>query len=57
MSSLDIMDPTYQPKVTDNMPAIINTISTIIRNGAAYVSEDHVIFDTKKYKSIKILRI
>ncbi len=51
MSSLDIMDPTYQPKVTDNMPAIINTISTIIRNGAAYVSEDHVIFDTKKYKS------
>ena len=30
MSSLDIMDPTYQPKVTDNMPAIINTISTIL---------------------------
>ena len=51
MSSLDIMDPTYQPKVTDNMPAIIKTISTILKNGAAYVSEGHVIFDTNKYKN------
>ena len=51
MSSLDIMDPTYQPKVTDNMPAIIKTISTILKNGSAYVSEGHVIFDTNKYKN------
>jgi len=51
MSSLDMMHPTHQPKVTDNMTAIINTISTIIKNGAAYVSEDHVIFDTNKYKN------
>ena len=51
MSSLDLMDPTYQPKVTDNMPAIINTISTIIKNGAAYISEGHVIFDTNKFKN------
>ena len=51
MSSLDIMEPTYQPKVTDNMPAIIKTISTILKNGAAYVSEGHVIFDTNKYKN------
>ena len=51
MSSLDLIDPTYQPKVTDNMPAIINTISTIIKNGAAYISEGHVIFDTNKFKN------
>ena len=51
MSSLDLMDPTYQPKVTDNMPAIINTISTILKNGAAYISEGHVIFDTNKFEN------
>ena len=51
MSSLDLMDPTYQPKVTDNMPAIINTISTILKNGAAYISEGHVIFDTSKFEN------
>ena len=51
MSSLALIDPTYQPRVTDNMPAIIETITKIIENGSAYVSEGHVIFDTQKYKN------
>ena len=51
MSSLGLIDPTYQPRVTDNMPAIIETITKIIENGSAYISEGHVIFDTQKYKN------
>jgi len=51
MSSLGLIEPTYQPRVTDNMPAIIETITKIIDNGSAYISEGHVIFDTTKYKN------
>lgn len=51
MSSLGLIEPTYQPRVTDNMPAIIDTITKIIDNGSAYISEGHVIFDTTKYKN------
>jgi cysteinyl-tRNA synthetase len=50
MASLDILEPTYQPRVTDNMPGIINTIEKILKNGFAYISENHVLFDTSKYK-------
>jgi cysteinyl-tRNA synthetase len=50
MASLDILEPTYQPKVTDNMPSIISTIEKILKNGFAYISENHVLFDTSKYK-------
>ena len=51
MSSLNMINPTFQPRVTDNMPAIIDTINRILKNGSAYISEGHVIFDTEKYKS------
>ena len=51
MSSLGLIDPTHQPRVTDHMPAIIETITKIIENGSAYISEGHVIFDTQKYKN------
>ena len=50
MSSLGILEPTFQPRVTDNMPGIISTIEKILKNGFAYVSENHVLFDTSKYK-------
>jgi len=50
MASLDILEPTYQPRVTDNMPGIISTIEKILKNGFAYISENHVLFDTSKYK-------
>jgi cysteinyl-tRNA synthetase len=51
MASLDILEPTYQPRVTDNMPGIISTIEKILQNGFAYISENHVLFDTSKYKN------
>ena len=50
MTSLGLLDPTYQPKVTDNIPIIIETINKIINSGYAYVAEKHVLFDTEKYK-------
>ncbi len=50
MSSIGILDPTHQPRVTDNIPIIIETIEKILNNGFAYVAEDHVIFDTQKYE-------
>ena len=37
MSSLGLIEPTYQPRVTDNMPAIIETITKIIDNGSLYI--------------------
>ena len=50
MTSLGILEPTLQPRVTDNMPSIITTIKKILKNGFAYVSDNHVLFDTSKYK-------
>ena len=50
MSSLGILNPTYEPKVTDNIPTIIETISKIIDNGYGYIAKKHVLFDTNKYK-------
>ena len=50
MTSLGILEPTFQPRVTDNMPGIISTIEKILKNGFAYVSDNHVLFDTSKYK-------
>ncbi|MAR78529.1 MAG: cysteine--tRNA ligase [Gammaproteobacteria bacterium] len=49
MSALNILEPTFQPKVTDNIPSIISTIKKILDNGYAYISDEHVIFDTQKY--------
>ena len=50
MSSLGILEPTFEPRVTDNMPGIISTIEKILKNGFAYISDNHVLFDTSKYK-------
>mgnify|MGYP006169202155 FL=1 len=50
MTSLGILEPTFQPRVTDNMPGIISTIEKILKNGFAYISDNHVLFDTSKYK-------
>ena len=50
MRSLGIISPTFEPKVTDSIPAIINAIQNILDLGYAYISEKHVLFDTVKYK-------
>ena len=50
MKSLGLLEPTHQPRVTDSIPSIILTIEKILNEGFAYVSENHVLFDTSKYK-------
>ena len=49
MLSLNMLKPTYEPRVTDNIDNIIETINKIITNGSAYISDSHVVFDMESY--------
>jgi len=51
MLKLNMLQPTYEPKVTDNIDNIINTIQKIIDNKSAYISENHVVFDMESFSS------
>ncbi len=55
MSKLNMLTPTYEPKVTDNIENIINTIQKILDNNHAYVSENHVVFDMNSYSDYGLL--
>ena len=50
MLKLNMLKPTFEPKVTDNINNIISTILKIIKNKSAYVSENHVVFDMDKFE-------
>jgi cysteinyl-tRNA synthetase len=41
--------PTFQPRATRTMDAIIDMIGRLIRNNAAYAAEGHVLFNTEAY--------
>ena len=47
--ALGIRPPTVAPKATEHINEIIDTISKIIKNGHAYVSEGDVYFDVKSW--------
>ncbi len=49
MLSLNMLQPNFEPKVTDNIDSIIHTIERILINKSAYISERHVIFDTESF--------
>lgn len=49
MLSLNMLKPTYEPRVTDNIDNIIETINKIIANKSAYISDGHVVFDMESY--------
>ena len=49
MLSLNMLAPTFEPRVTENIDIIIQTIEKILTNKSAYISEDHVVFDTKSF--------
>lgn len=49
MSVLGLLEPTFQPKVTDNIPIIIETINKIVDGGFTYIADNHVLFDTEKF--------
>jgi cysteinyl-tRNA synthetase len=51
MRALNALEPTIQPRVTQNMNAIVAQIAALIRNGHAYEAEGHVLFDVESYKA------
>src|SRR5689334_15500393 len=48
-AALGALPPTFQPRATQTMDAIIRTIGDLIRNNGAYAAEGHVLFDTQAF--------
>jgi len=49
MSELGALKPTFEPRATRTMDAIIAMIGRLLRNNAAYAAEGHVLFNTAAY--------
>jgi cysteinyl-tRNA synthetase len=49
MAALGALPPTFQPRATQTMDAIIAMIGDLVRNNAAYAAEGHVLFNTQAY--------
>jgi cysteinyl-tRNA synthetase len=47
--ALGALPPTFQPRVTETMDAIIAIIGDLVGRGAAYAAEGHVLFDTQGF--------
>jgi len=48
-AKLGALPPTFQPRATRTMDAIVAMIARLIQNGAAYAAEGHVLFATDAY--------
>ena len=48
-ASLGALPPTFQPRATETIDAIIAMIGRLVGNDAAYAAEGHVLFDTRAY--------
>jgi cysteinyl-tRNA synthetase len=49
MAALGALPPTFEPRATQTIAAIIDMIERLIARGAAYPAEGHVLFDTQSY--------
>jgi cysteinyl-tRNA synthetase len=49
MASLGALAPTFQPRATRTMDAIIALVARLVGSNAAYAAEGHVLFDTQAY--------
>jgi len=49
MSALGALRPTFEPRATATMDAIIDMIGRLVRANAAYEAEGHVLFNTQSY--------
>jgi len=52
---LNCLEPTYEPRVTQEIPEIIKIIQKIIDNENAYVKDGNVMFSVESYKDYGIL--
>ncbi len=50
MAALGVGTPDAEPRVTENLPAIIGMIEKLIAAGNAYAAEGHVLFDVPSYQ-------
>jgi len=48
-AALGALSPTFQPRVTETMDAIVEMIGRLVANGSAYAAEGHVLFDTQAF--------
>ena len=49
MLKLNMLKPTHEPKVTENIDNIIDTIQKILNNKSAYIADGHVVFDMESF--------
>ncbi|HEY5072767.1 MAG TPA: cysteine--tRNA ligase [Caulobacteraceae bacterium] len=49
MSALGALPPTFEPRATQSMAAIIAMVGELVRNNAAYEAQGHVLFNTQAY--------
>ena len=49
IKALGVLDPDIEPFATDHIPQMIAMISTLIKEGHAYVAEGHVLFRVSSY--------
>jgi cysteinyl-tRNA synthetase len=49
MALLGALPPTFQPRATRTMEAIVALIGRLVRSNAAYAAEGHVLFDTQAF--------
>jgi len=49
MATLGALAPSFQPRATQTMDAIIAMIGRLVQKGAAYAAEGHVLFSTESY--------
>jgi len=48
-AALGALAPTFQPRVTETMDAIVAMIGRLVEGGSAYAAEGHVLFDTQAF--------
>ena len=49
MTSLCVLRPNHEPRVTDNIDQIISMIQRILDNKKAYINDNHVLFDVTSF--------
>jgi cysteinyl-tRNA synthetase len=49
MAALGALAPTFQPRATQTIEAIVGMIGRLVERGSAYAAEGHVLFDTGSY--------
>ena len=50
LKSLSILEPTHEPKATEYISKMIEMITSLIEKEYAYVSSNHVLFESKKFE-------